>query len=662
MPYGSLSDLNKYLAYNVNSDRLESIKPIQTTLNSFFLGDQHKISSGGENVFFTNITSDIDWYPMWGGIRDHEIVANRDGTGIVAPSARVYNPYQEVEFYGPAVAGAVDYAGATSSALESASIFGIEFILAESVNEVLTYSAFYGTDDTGSEVYKQQRMTTGVAGDIIEWWFEHPLEVHPPTDVFSMIKKPDEGTLQVRPGSVAPVHHYVKLKGRTFTDKNLEYISPYDLLTGMNFKQDLIGTHILFVDPNTSEVLSHYFINELKAVDSGAGGIRISMKDGLKVHINELDLASTFIDGVLVTQTLATAVNELNSLFNQAGTPTNSVPEITSALNIGLTSGNNLNYILTSNYGSEVIWDLSEVPGVVSREGNNWNLMGGTGLGPGIYNIPITLINSNGQDTETLVLTVSNPPYNNTRSVLFENNDYFSALATTSNPLYRPANGSGSSDAWTISMWVKGGTNNNSKQTLLSFGGSNGGNDGRVTVWWDNSPGNGNIRLRYGSDDQNVEVETPTASLQQSTWRHLVITYDGGTTGSVPASILDYYSRFGMWIDGVLQTLSGKEDDDGFSDEMPVELFFIGEDASGGNSLRDVFVDEIAIWPSDETGNVADIYNSGATHDLEIMPSPPMHYWRMGDGDTYPTIQDNIGSLDFTMINMTAFNIINDIP
>ena len=33
-----------------------------------------------------------------------------------------------------------------------------------------------------------------------------------------------------------------------------------------------------------------------------------------------------------------------------------------------------------------------------------------------------------------------------------------------------------------------------------------------------------------------------------------MVTFDGGTTGSVPADSSDYYSRFDIYVDGVLQT------------------------------------------------------------------------------------------------------------
>ena len=70
----------------------------------------------------------------------------------------------------------------------------------------------------------------------------------------------------------------------------------------------------------------------------------------------------------------------------------------------------------------------------------------------------------------------------------------------------------------------------------------------------------------------------------------------------------------------------------------------------------------MAIWSSDQSANIADIYNSGVTHDLAILSNPPQHYWRMGDGDTFPLLEDAIGSLNATMVNMTVADIVSDVP
>ena len=71
----------------------------------------------------------------------------------------------------------------------------------------------------------------------------------------------------------------------------------------------------------------------------------------------------------------------------------------------------------------------------------------------------------------------------------------------------------------------------------------------------------------------------------------------------------------------------------------------------GGN------MDEVAIWGSGlSPSNVTTIYNSGVPNDISGLS--PVGWWRMGEGDTYPTLTDSgSGSNDGTMTNMTADDI-----
>ena len=75
-------------------------------------------------------------------------------------------------------------------------------------------------------------------------------------------------------------------------------------------------------------------------------------------------------------------------------------------------------------------------------------------------------------------------------------------------------------------------------------------------------------------------------------------------------------------------------------------------------------VDELAIFNSDQSANISDIYNSGSPFDLSTLTTEPTHWWRMGDGDTYPNLQDSgtAGNCVFVMYNMTSADIVNDVP
>jgi len=352
-------------------------------------------------------------------------------------------------------------------------------------------------------------------------------------------------------------------------------------------------------------------------------------------------------------------VNALNAVFTGSGG--DNAPIITSSLTVNTTENVTINYEMVATGGVGYEW--TNLPaGVVTVEGNVRKIVGSIAA-DGVYTPTMTAVNYFGSDTETLTITVSNPPYSNTKSINFNNNDYMNASALTSNPMYRAANGTGSGDAWTICGWFKGGTSSDTNQTIISYGGTDEDNEGRVWVYWDGNSSKEQLVLKFGSEDDWLRFTTPDNSMVDNTWVHFIITYDGGTTGSNGGSINDYYSRFEIWLDGVSQTLTKENSNDGWDSSIKDEQFRIGEVVFGGEHMRNNDkVDEVAIWSSDQTANVAAIYNTGTPHDLSALTTAPDNWWRMGDGDTFPTIEDQISTLDFTMFNMTVGDIVNDTP
>ena len=81
--------------------------------------------------------------------------------------------------------------------------------------------------------------------------------------------------------------------------------------------------------------------------------------------------------------------------------------------------------------------------------------------------------------------------------------------------------------------------------------------------------------------------------------------------------------------------------------------------------MRGCKVDELAIWDSDQSGNVSSIYNNGTPFDLSTLGTQPKHWWRMGDGsDNYPYLFDygSEANCIFMMNNMTIADIVSDVP
>ena len=404
------------------------------------------------------------------------------------------------------------------------------------------------------------------------------------------------------------------------------------------------------------------FLNALQAILINPSDAFLSIKDLARgIDLFTAIPYAEFVDQGLVAygSDAPTTVNALNALFTGAGL--GNLPVITSVTSINTTENTAINYEMTATGGVGYEWDNLPA-GIVTVEGNVRKLVGSIAA-DGVYTPTMRVVNYFGNDTETLTITVSNPPYSNTKSVNFNNNDYLNASALTSNPMYRAANGAGAGDAWTICGWFKGGTSSDTNQTIISYGGTDEDNEGRVWVYWDGNSSKEQLVLKFGSEDEWLRFTTPDNSLVDNTWVHFIITYDGGTTGSNGGSINDYYSRFEIWLDGVSQTLTKENSNDGWDSSIKNEQFRIGEVVFGGEHMRNNDkVDEIAIWSSDQTANVAAIYNGGTTHDLSALTTAPDNWWRMGDGDTFPTITDQISTLDFTMFNMTVGDIVNDTP
>ena len=363
------------------------------------------------------------------------------------------------------------------------------------------------------------------------------------------------------------------------------------------------------------------------------------------------------------TGTAIDVCNQLNAIFQSSGTSTGEPPEITSPLTINSVEGSTINYELTANYGVGYEWDFSSVTGITNVEGNIRKIIGGSSLATGTYNIPVKAINYNDEDSKTIVLTVSTPPFANTKSINFSNQDWLGGNASLlSNTLGRVSNGSGSSDAWSISMYFKGSTNSQG-QVIFYFGDNDIANGGYIQLMQINSNGNKLLRLRYGSNNNNLKLQTSAGSITPNTWQHIMVTYDGGTTGSSSGSLNSYYSRFKIFIDGVLQTTNNTHQNYGYTGSVDADNLRVGRFVSG-NYMRDCRVDELAIFDSDQSSNISSIYNGGSPFDLSTLTTEPKHWSRMGDGDTYPFLQDSgtEANLVWQMYNMTAADIVNDTP
>jgi len=425
--------------------------------------------------------------------------------------------------------------------------------------------------------------------------------------------------------------------------------------------KDTSANAIFIEDANGAQ-----FLNSLQAtLGSITGTCSITDTARSILLLSEMDHADIVDENGAVYGNNATDVcNALNAIFQSSGTPTTEPPEITSSLTLSSTQGTAINYELTADYGVGYEWDLSNVPGITTVEGNIRKLIGGSSLAAGTYNIPVKAINYNGQDSQTLVLTVSNPPYNNTKSVVFRQNDYCEMTASTSFPLYRANNNTG--NAFMVAFWFKPTSSNNQNQTVASFGGNDLANEGRVLIGYNGNnlnAGRRRMRLFYGTNNNNLEFFTPAGSTEAGVWSHWIYYYDGGTTENGSGGINTSYSRFKIYKNGNNQTLTATNDNYGFSGQIPAEFYRLCRLINAGQYLRTGNIDEYGVFDYASTSAISDIYNGGIPHDLRLLSTPPVQYLRMGDeNDSYPNLYDYEGSNDAEMINMTSADIVNDVP
>ena len=314
-----------HFRYDQEQDQLIGDRAIETTLNSLFLGEQHKMSSGAENIFFTNLGNETNFYPMWGGLKDQSVTANQGADGFIPPSGRVYSDMFSLPLGGSPTLNTTGYSGPNYFGVNIAGL-GITTTAGEDVEVGISLVYLLSVND--KNVYKQILPTTEkrFAGDLIEWFFDHPVEIHAGTTIFAEIRKVDRttdtdyGVFQVREGDQLQAdgnyRYQAIVHNRLFEDKDLELISPYLKYKAMDFGLDSTGSTILLRDLSlgADSLLVPHAVNTLEAIANGTE-IQIKIKGGAKVIVESLPVNAVSINGAFVNSVLNQAVVQLNAVF-----------------------------------------------------------------------------------------------------------------------------------------------------------------------------------------------------------------------------------------------------------------------------------------------------------------------------------------------------------
>ena len=120
-------------------------------------------------------------------------------------------------------------------------------------------------------------------------------------------------------------------------------------------------------------------------------------------------------------------------------------------------------------------------------------------------------------------------------------------------------------------------------------------------------------------------ISSPTFPLgnpADGAWHHILATWDGTTDAN----------KIQLFVDGSL-IAQGTANDTGIRNSPTTNLTVGGPDNATYTRLFYGNIDEVAIFNTDQSANVAEIYNGGVPTDLTDLS--PMTWWRMGENATW---------------------------
>lgn len=443
----------------------------------------------------------------------------------------------------------------------------------------------------------------------------------------------------------------------------------------LDFDIEQGGTTIKVMNFTTSATLATFPANVCSAVANGATDITIEYTGGEEKIVTKLPTSAVKIAGTLQAAVQADILTALNSLFANAGGGV--VPTITSSLTPSITEGGTLNYDLTGTGIVSVIW--TNLPsGIAPVVGNEFKVIGGSGLtaAGSPYTFNVEAVNYHGSTTATITLTVS-AAFTNTKSFHGTGNTWmrnFNNYDTTA--FYRNGNGSGVTEAWSCSFWLKTAFtgSNNQSYGIIHYGKSGANVNGYMTLFHRTSNAGTNNRLvfRYGSYDCYFEADVDIG-IASDTWFHFLMTYDGAATTNTGSGFFNFYvngvlktptwtfSGAGQYYSGVTMSIQRNNSFD--------LLLLMARDAYTSTYAPNTKVEEFATWKGVELGvsDAVALYNTGSPFDINASFTPlPYTYWRCGDGNdanTHPTMNDvGTSGISPTMQSGSVANYVTDTP
>lgn len=429
------------------------------------------------------------------------------------------------------------------------------------------------------------------------------------------------------------------------------------------------------VDDSFSTILldngDHYPTDYLKASASG-DNINITTRQASSdiVIYEGLRVANVTIGGVGLGTTQANVVNDLNSLFTQTGGAQS--PVISSASSITVGVGTIINYEATTTGGEVSAFEWTNLPeGVTQVTNHPQKIIGGSDLSAGTYNMTLRAHNYVGVAKTTITLNVTQA-YTNSKSTQFSDTEY-SIRTRQSGEFTNLQKASGQAmPAHSYSMWFKPNTDTNANQSIffaISQLGTFSGTSYIDLRWKGDANSRQRLRLQYAvsGSSNRLTIQTAVGTVASSNgWQHIAVTFDGSTNGLE----LNAPYTLKIYLNGSEVATTGTDFSAGSpvvgvpANVGPIEPIFVGFGRNpSGFHLRGSLIDEFGFWNQELTSSqVSSLYNSGAPTDLTVFSPSAAHVYRMGDGDTFPTISDQVANADQTMTNMASSNFVSDTP
>ncbi len=329
--------------------------------------------------------------------------------------------------------------------------------------------------------------------------------------------------------------------------------------------------------------------------------------DRLKLYVNGNLITLTFI-GTIPTQTgtMLSSGLHIGERFNGQNYFNGNIDEVS---------------IFNSAISISDVWDSSGVPtdlSLLATPPLHWYRMGDNGS----YKSPQWLLPSNENKDK-----VSNYSFQ-----LDGVDDYVNC----GNPTDLQITG-----AFTLSVWMKLDSTVGTQACAIS---KDNGTSERAFTLWSKIVNKPVFYIWNGATSYNVGG---TTNIADDTWHHVAVVY-------VPSTSIRIY------VDGLLEGNN--------TTSIPASInnanydFKIGEFAGSLFEFKGL-MDEVAVFNSDQSANIATLYNSGTPTTL---PSGAVAHWRMGEEATFSggvwTVPDSVGSNNGTSNAMTIEDRVGDAP